>query len=124
MNSPVARLPRSSAIHLLFAFVAMGSWTVFANRAHPTPAPRLAGMNKGGLSACITLFLIGPLSLRLDGIVAGSGHRHLPRRCEPVDAYSRPERYAGGSATIVLQLLVATSYPALHNLSLWKAGTR
>ena len=26
----------------LFAFVAMGSWAVFANRAHPMPAPLLA----------------------------------------------------------------------------------
>jgi hypothetical protein len=86
MNSPVARLARSTAVHLLFAFVAMGSWTVFTNRAHPMPAPRLAGMIQGGFSACVALFLmrmIGLLSLRLDGIVAGSGHRHLRRLYKP-----------------------------------------
>jgi hypothetical protein len=128
MNTPVARLARSSPVHLLFAFVAMGTWTVFANRAHPMPAPLLAGMIEGGLSACITLFLrmIEPLSLRLDGI----GALLVPPivTCLVSASLLALIHALSGTpevlATIVLLQLVATSCAALYNFSLWKAGTR
>ena len=122
--STLVALARSSAVHVLFAFVAMGSWTVFANRAHPTPAPRLAGMNRGGLSACITLFLIGLLSLRLDGIIAVPAiatYLVSASLLTLIHALSGTQEVL---ATIVLLQLVATSYAALYNLSLWKAGMR
>src|SRR5215510_5838290 len=73
MSGPVVRLARNSFVHVMSAFVAMGGWAVFANRAHPMPAPLVAGIIQGGLSACITLFLkrmIETLSLRFDGIRA------------------------------------------------------
>ncbi len=35
----------------------MGAWAVFANRDHPMPAPVVAGVVQGGLTATITLFL-------------------------------------------------------------------
>ena len=35
----------------------MGSWAVFANRAHEMPAPLVAGLVQGVLTATITLFL-------------------------------------------------------------------
>jgi len=44
MTWPLARLMRSSVVHVAFAFVAMGSWAAFANRAHPMPAPLHAGL--------------------------------------------------------------------------------
>ncbi len=35
----------------------MGGWAAFANRAHEMPAPLLAGLVQGILTATITLFL-------------------------------------------------------------------
>ena len=35
----------------------MGGWAVFANSAHPMPAPLVAGVIQGLLTAIITLFL-------------------------------------------------------------------
>lgn len=35
----------------------MGGWAVFANRAHEMPAPLVAGLVQGILTATITLFL-------------------------------------------------------------------
>jgi fructose-specific phosphotransferase system IIC component len=129
MSTPVAPLARSSAVHVLFGFVAMGGWAAFANRAHPMPAPLLAGMIQGGLSACITLFLkrvIEALSLRLDGI---GGVLVPPVTTCLVSATLLALIHAlSGTpevlATIVLPLTVATSYAALYNFSLWKAGRR
>ncbi|MGH8054671.1 MAG: hypothetical protein ACREP4_12215 [Stenotrophomonas sp.] len=61
---------RSGALHMGVAFVAMGGWATFANRAHPMPDPLIAGVVQGTLSALITLFLkrmIETLSARLPG---------------------------------------------------------
>jgi hypothetical protein len=51
MISDLARqnLPSAAA-----AFVAMGAWAMFANRAHGWSDILLAGMVQGALSACIT----------------------------------------------------------------------
>jgi hypothetical protein len=43
--------------HLLTAFLLMGGWAVFANRGHEMPAPLVAGLVQGCLSALITLGL-------------------------------------------------------------------
>ena len=43
--------------HMGAGFLLMGSWAVFANRAHPMPAPLLAGLLQGVLTATITLGL-------------------------------------------------------------------
>ena len=129
MSTAIVRLARNSVVHVLFAFVAMGSWAVFANGAHPMPAPLLAGMIQGGLSGCITLFLkrvIETLSLRLDGIgallvppvITGLISASLLTLIHTLSG--TPEVLA----TIVLPLTVATSYAALYNFSLWKAGRR
>lgn len=61
---------RSSAMHMAFAFIAMGSWAAFANSTHPMPRPLIAGVVQGTLSALITLFLkrmLEALSARLPG---------------------------------------------------------
>jgi hypothetical protein len=52
----LAKLARASAVHVAVAFVAMGGWTLFANRAHGSAAivPALA---QGMLSGLITLVL-------------------------------------------------------------------
>src|SRR5262245_65595508 len=73
MSTPLARAAQSSGVHVVFAFIAMGGWAVFANRAHAMPAPLLAGLVQGGLSAAITLFLkrlIEAVAARFSGIAA------------------------------------------------------
>jgi mannose/fructose/N-acetylgalactosamine-specific phosphotransferase system component IIC len=46
-----------SWLHMSAAFLSMGGWAVWANAAHPMPAPLLAGLVQGLLSATITLGL-------------------------------------------------------------------
>jgi hypothetical protein len=65
----LATLARASWVHVGFAFVAMGGWTLFANRAHGATAitPALA---QGTISALITLVLkrtLERLASRLTG---------------------------------------------------------
>jgi hypothetical protein len=129
MSTPVAGLARRSTVHVLFAFVAMGGWAVFANRAHAMPAPLVAGMIQGGLSALITLFLklmIETLSLHLDGIAALLVPPVIT--CLVSASLLTLIHVLSGTpevlATIALPLTVATSYAALYNFSLWKARRR
>lgn len=44
-------------VHVGFAFLAMGSWAVFANRTYAFPDPLIAGVVQGTLSATITLVM-------------------------------------------------------------------
>ena len=125
MNAAIARLARSSVVHVLFAFAAMGGWAVFANRAHPLPAPLLAGVVQGGLSACITLFLkrlIEFLAARLQGIAALVGPPAVA--CLASATLLTAIHTLAGTpeilATIAVPLTVATTYAAAYNFSLWK----
>lgn len=73
MSGPLARLMRSSIVHVGFAFLAMGGWAAFANRAHLMPAPLYAGLLQGAISATITLVLkraIEYLASRFSGLTA------------------------------------------------------
>ena len=66
-------LARSSIVHVAVAFLAMGGWAVFANRAHAFPQPLVAGLVQGALSGVITLVLkrmIEAIAARLAGIAA------------------------------------------------------
>jgi len=66
-------LARSSIVHVAVAFLAMGGWAVFANRAHAFPQPLVAGLVQGALSGAITLVLkrmIEAIAARLAGIAA------------------------------------------------------
>ncbi|WID96143.1 hypothetical protein QO058_25970 [Bosea vestrisii] len=126
MSAPLARLMRSSIVHVAFAFIAMGSWAIFANRAHPMPAPLIAGLIQGTLSAGITLVL-------------KRGIEELARRFSGLTALLAPPAIAGlvsasvltiihtlgGTPeigrTIAVPLTVATSYAALYNFSLWRS---
>ena len=125
MAPALARLARSSAVHMGFAFLAMGGWAVFANRGHAMPAPLIAGIVQGVLSACITLFLkrvVEAIAARLTGLPALA----VP----PLAAFAISmtllvtlHRLAGTPeilATIAVPLTVATTYAALYNFALWK----
>lgn len=48
---------RSTALHVGFAFVAMGGWAAFANREHGAGAMLLAFVVQGALSGLITLVM-------------------------------------------------------------------
>jgi hypothetical protein len=126
MSPPLARLMRSSVVHVGFAFLAMGSWAVFANRAHPMPAPLLAGLIQGMLSASITLILkqgIEGLARRFSGLaallappaIAGLVSASLLTAIHTLGGTPEIAR------TIAVPLTVATSYAALYNLSLWRS---
>jgi len=124
MTLPIARLMRSSVLHIAFAFVAMGSWAAFANRAHPMPAPLQAGLIQGALSAGITLVLkrgIEALARRFAGltallappVIAGLVSASLLTVIHTISGTPEIGR------TIAVPLTVATSYAALYNFSLW-----
>jgi mannose/fructose/N-acetylgalactosamine-specific phosphotransferase system component IIC len=117
---------RSSVVHVGFAFLAMGSWAVFANRAHPTPAPLIAGLIQGTLSAIITLLLkrgIEYLASRFSGlaallappVIAGVVSASLLTVIHTIGGTPEIAR------TIAVPLSVATSYAALYNFSLWRS---
>ena len=125
MNGPLARLMRSSIVHVGFAFLAMGSWAAFANRAHPMPAPLYAGLLQGAISATITLVLkraIEYLASRFSGlaallappVIAGLVSATLLTILHTIGG--TPEI----AKTIAVPLTVATSYAALYNYSLWR----
>lgn len=125
MSSPLARLMRSSIVHVGFAFLAMGSWAAFANRAHAMPAPLHAGLLQGAISATITLVLkraIEYLASRFSGltallappVIAGLVSASLLTILHTIGG--TPEI----AKTIAVPLTVATSYAALYNYSLWR----
>lgn len=129
MSAAIARLAGSSVVHVLFAFLAMGGWAVFANRAHAMPASLLAGLVQGGLSACITLFLkrlIEWLAARLSGVAAlvvppAAAALVSASLLTAIHALAGTPEIA---ATIALPLTVATAYAAIYNFSLWKLRGR
>ena len=125
MSGPLARLMRSSIVHVGFAFLAMGSWAAFANRAHPMPAPLYAGLLQGAISATITLVLkraIEYLASRFSGLAALLAQ---PVIAGLVSATLLTILHTLGGTpeiakSIAVPLTVATSYAALYNYSLWR----
>jgi LytS/YehU family sensor histidine kinase len=123
MNTRVRALAGSSIVHVLFAFLAMGGWAVFANRMHPMPRPVISGLVQGILSACLTLFLksvIEALSKRFRGLaalwapplIACLGSTGI---LVTIHALSGTPEIV---KTIAVPLLVSTSYAALYNYSI------
>ena len=123
MPDALKRLARSGTVHVLFAFLVMGGWAVFANRAYEMPRPLYAGLVQGVLSACLTLFLksvIDRLSKRFDGVaqlwappvIACLGSASVLVAIHA--ASGTPEILK----TIAVPLLVSTSYAAIYNYSI------
>jgi fructose-specific phosphotransferase system IIC component len=68
----LAKLARATSVHIGVAFLAMGGWTLFANRTHGAAAfvPALA---QGAISGAITAVLkrvLEAMSRRLAGVAA------------------------------------------------------
>jgi hypothetical protein len=55
--APVQKLARSAFVHVAFAFVAMGGWTLLANREHGLAAAWKPAVVQGLISGAITLVL-------------------------------------------------------------------
>jgi hypothetical protein len=68
----LAKLARASAVHIAFAFLAMGGWTLFANRAHGMGAigPALAQGTMSGLITWGLKRVLEVFAARLSGWVA------------------------------------------------------
>ena len=55
--SALQRLAKSTAVHVSFAFLAMGGWTLWANAGHGLAAAWLPALVQGAISGIITLVL-------------------------------------------------------------------
>jgi hypothetical protein len=127
MTTSVAR---QSWLHLAVAFAAMGSWAVFANRAHPWSGMLLAGVVQGSLSATIT-FVMKRLIEAMVGRLQGLPARLLPPAIccglsvGLLSAIHTLARTPELLATIVVPVTVATSYATLYTQTLcpaWKGS--
>ncbi|MGF6171856.1 hypothetical protein [Ensifer sp. 4252] len=123
MSGNLRALSRSSIVHVLFAFLAMGGWALFANRHHPMPRPLVAGLVQGALSAGLTLCLkstIDALSLRF----RGTSQLWMPPllACLASTSILVAVHAAAGTPeilkTIAVPLLVSSSYAVLYNYSI------
>ena len=121
-----AAFTRQAPIHMAGAFLAMGGWAVFANRAHPMPEPVIAGVLQGTISAIITLFLkrmIEAVAARLAGLPAllvpplVAASLSLVLLAVLHGQAGTPEI----AATIAVPLIVSTGYAFLYSLSLWRS---
>ena len=73
LPAPIAQLVRSTAVHVAFAFLAMGAWAAFANHAHGPMRALIAGVVQGTLSGAITFGLkrsLEAMAARLNGAAA------------------------------------------------------
>jgi hypothetical protein len=120
------KLAKTTWLHVLFAFLAMGSWAVFANRVHPLGSRLMAGALQGTLSAIITFFLkhmIEILNARFSGVwrlglppvIAAAVSATLLTILHSLSGTPEVLR------TIALPLTVATTYAAFYNNSLCKS---
>ena len=125
MPQMLGRLARSGVVHVLFAFVVMGGWAVFANRDYPMPRPLISGLVQGVLSGCLTLFLktaidflaqrfAGPAGLWVPPLIACLGSASLLIAVHALSG--TPEILQ----TIAVPLLVSTSYATIYNYSISK----
>ncbi|MCF6275618.1 MAG: hypothetical protein L3J05_07630 [Robiginitomaculum sp.] len=119
----------STFVHVGFAFLAMGSWAVFANRAHPMPEPFLAGLVQGTLSGTIALVMkkaLEALSRKLFAKQMIKGALFLPPLivCSISLMVLAGAHLAAGTpelaATIALPFSVAFSYACLYAYNLWR----
>jgi hypothetical protein len=129
MRRGLQRAANSSTTHVAFAFLAMGGWAIFANRAYPVPRALLAGVVQGTLSACLTLFLktaVERLSRRLSGTAALWAPPLIAcvTSSTVLAAIHVLIRTPEISNTIALPLAVSTSYAAIYNYTLYRKADR
>jgi len=113
----------STVAHMAFAFVVMGGWALFANRAHALPEMLRAGLVQGAISCVLTF----PLKKFLEWFspkLEGSAAFVLPPMVTAssiLAILSGAHTLAGTPeivATIAVPFAVSTSYAILYNLRL------
>ena len=121
----LARLGRSTAAHVAFAFLAMGGWAVFANRTHALPQPLVAGVVQGALSGAIT-FVLKRMIERLASSFSGIAALVLPPLIAvglSLAVLTSIHALAGTPeilATIALPTSVTAIYSTIYTASLWR----
>ena len=125
----IARVAQNSAVHVAVGFVAMGSWAIYANSAHPMPKPLLAGLVQGALSGAITYVL----KRALDSIRARLPHG-LGWWLPPVAALAcsfcllTGAHWLAGTPeilrTISVPFSVASLYAVTYNFLMWRRRAR
>lgn len=110
---------RSKLTHGAAGFLLMGGWAAFANRAFAMPAPLIAGLVQGVLTACITLLLKQVIEA-IFARTSGPARLALP----PLAAFATSlillttiHTLAGTPAfwaTIIVPLTVSTLYAILY----------
>lgn len=125
MPTAVRNVLSSGITHVVFAFIAMGSWAFFANSSHAMPKPAVAALVQGTLSACITLFMkrtldllsaqwLGAKSLYLPPLLVCGASLGLLVLLHILAETPEPLR------TIALPFAIATTYAISYNLALWR----
>lgn len=120
---------KNGLLNVLTAFVLMGGWAVFANRAHPLPEALVAGALQGTMSGLITLGLkrlVERVSQRFRG-VAGLVVPPLAAFALSATLLILLHSASGTpeiARTIVVPLTVSTGYAALYSWWLWKERER
>lgn len=119
-------LARQSWTHIAVAFLAMGGWAVFANRAHPMPQPLVAGVVQGALSGAIT-FLLKRMVEAVAARFSGKAALLLP----PLIAVALSlailvtiHGVAGTpeiATTIALPISVTALYSTVYAIALWRS---
>ena len=121
----IARLARSSVVHVALAIVAMGGWAIFANRAHAMPQPLIAGAVQGALSGAITLVLKRMVEMLVSSF-SGVAALALPPAIAvllSLGTLTALHALAGTPeilATIALPLSVTAIYSAIYTAALWR----
>jgi hypothetical protein len=113
----------STAAHMAFAFVALGGWAMFANRAHALPEMLRAGLVQGAIS-CVLTFPLKKFLEWFNPKLSGAAAMVVP----PVITASSIAGILVGAhtlagtpevvATIAVPFTVSTSYAIFYNLRL------
>lgn len=117
----------STFAHVAFAFIVMGGWAVFANRAHTLPEMLLAGAVQGTISGLLTLVLkkfLEWFASRLSGLPALIAPP-LITAASILAILVTAHTLAGTpeiAATIAFPFSVSTLYAIVYNWGLWRRG--
>lgn len=129
MTARLRALAGNGAVHVVFAFLAMGGWAVFANRLHPMPRPLVAGLAQGTISAALTLYLksmVDALAARFSGLAGVVAPPLIA--CLTSTALLVAIHAASGTPeilrTIAVPLVVSTAYAAAYSYSIFRNAER
>lgn len=119
-------LIRSSVVHVAFAFLMMGGWALFANRAHGLAAAVPPALAQGTVSGVLTGALKKTLEA-LDGRLSGPSAYLIPPAITAASILALLVLVHGliGTpeliATIAVPWSVSTTYAVLYNAGLVRA---